>query len=186
MVTEIYSEKTKCPYLIAVAGGTASGKTTVCKAIIEEIRQDPLVSNASVGILSSDYFYKELSQENIKLANAGKFNFDHPYAFDFNLFRETLQKLMDGDPVVKVPQYSYVTHSRIGWIDFHNADVILVEGILVLYPKEIRSMYSMKIFVDCDSDTRLARRIFRDIEHRGRTLENIIPQYTDFVKPAFE
>lgn len=174
------------PYLIAVAGGTASGKTTVCKAIIEEIQHDPAVSEASVGILSSDYFYKELSPEMIKMANAGNFNFDHPHAFDFVLFREVLQKLLNGDPVVKVPQYCYVTHSRTGWIDFHNADVILVEGILVLYPKEIRCMYSMKIFVDCDADTRLARRIFRDMDHRGRTLENIIPQYTNHVKPAFE
>merc|ERR1712110_1154792 len=76
--------------------------------------------------------------------------------------------------------------SRTGWTDFANADVIIVEGILVLYHAPIRDMFEMKIFVDCDADTRLARRVLRDIEERGRSIETVLHQYTEFVKPAFE
>jgi len=120
------------------------------------------------------------------MAHEGNFNFDHPNAFDFDLFEKILKELASGKEKVKVPTYSYVTHSRTGWVDFDNADVIIVEGILVLYAQPIREMFEMKIFVDCDADTRLARRVFRDIEERGRSVEKVLHQYCEHVKPAFE
>lgn len=177
---------TKKPFLIGVTGGTASGKTSVCEDIISQVKRDPELQSASVAIMSQDIFYVELNQTQMEQAHQGNFNFDHPNAFDFDLFEEILRKLADGDGTVQVPTYSYKTHSRTGWEDFHNADVIIVEGILVLYHKAIRDMFEMKIFVDCDSDTRLARRVFRDIEERGRSVENVLHQYCEHVKPAFE
>lgn len=176
----------KKPFLIGVTGGTASGKTSVCEDIISQVKQDPELQSASVAIMSQDIFYVELDKVQLEQAHQGNFNFDHPNAFDFDLFEEILSKLARGDRVVQVPTYSYVTHSRTGWTDFANADVIIVEGILVLYSKAIREMFEMKIFVDCDSDTRLARRVFRDIEERGRSVENVLHQYCEHVKPAFE
>lgn len=176
----------KKPFLIGVTGGTASGKTSVCEDIISQVKEDPQLSKASVSILSQDYFYMPLNETQLAQAHAGNFNFDHPNAFDFKLFYEILQELATGKPIVQVPTYSYVTHSRTGWADFHNADVIIVEGILVLYQEEIRKMFEMKIFVDADADTRLARRVFRDIEERGRSVETVLHQYCEHVKPAFE
>jgi len=176
----------KKPFLIGVTGGTASGKTSVCEDIISQVKRDPELQTASVAIMSQDIFYVELNKSQLEQAHQGNFNFDHPHAFDFDLFEEILQKLANGEDKVQVPTYSYVTHSRTGWVDFHNADVIIVEGILVLYSKAIREMFEMKIFVDCDSDTRLARRVFRDIEERGRSVENVLHQYCEHVKPAFE
>lgn len=176
----------KKPFLIGVTGGTASGKTSVCQDIINQVKQDPELQAASVAIMSQDIFYVELNKVQLEQAHQGNFNFDHPNAFDFELFEKTLQKLADGEASVKVPTYSYVTHSRTGWVDFFNADVIIVEGILVLYHAPIRDMFEMKIFVDCDSDTRLARRVFRDIEERGRSVETVLHQYCEHVKPAFE
>lgn len=174
------------PFLIGVTGGTASGKTSVCEEIIEQVKQDPDLATAKVTILSQDIFYTELNDDQLRSAHEGNFNFDHPNAFDFDMFERVLRELATGKPVVKVPTYSYVTHSRTGWVDFENADVIIVEGILVLYAKAIREMFEMKIFVDCDADTRLARRVFRDIEERGRSVENVLHQYCEHVKPAFE
>merc|ERR1712038_768210 len=153
---------------------------------ISQVKRDPELQSASVAIMSQDIFYVELNQTQMEQAHQGNFNFDHPNAFDFDLFEEILRKLASGDETVQVPTYSYKTHSRTGWEDFHNADVIIVEGILVLYHKAIRDMFEMKIFVDCDSDTRLARRVFRDIEERGRSVENVLHQYCEHVKPAFE
>jgi len=176
----------KKPFLIGVTGGTASGKTTVCEMIIDEIQKNPDVADASVKILSQDLFYRELTDDQIELAYAGRFNFDHPQAFDFDLFKKTVELLLSGKPSVEVPIYCYKTHSRIGMQVFENADVIMVEGILSFYHRGIRELFDMKFFVDCDADTRLARRISRDVESRGRTIENVITQYVEFVKPAFE
>ena len=183
-------------HFVGVAGGTASGKTSVCKAIMslldttlkENQNQQLATSPPRVAILYADLFYKNLSDNNLELAKKGKFNFDHPNAIDFELFYKTIQQLNNGDrdAFVKIPIYSYVENRRIGWEDFQNADVIIVEGILVFYDARIRNMFELKIFVDCDADTRLARRVERDIAERGRTIETVLTQYTEFVKPSFE
>lgn len=176
------------PFLIAVAGGTASGKSTVCKKIVELLDQHNVDKlDQRVDIISQESFYRELDEKERVLAAKGCFDFDHPSAFDDKLMAETLQNIKSGLPV-KIPKYDFVKNSR----DTENeqtvnpADVILVEGILVFYFKEIRDMFNMKLFVDTDADTRLSRRVMRDINEHKRPLEQILNQYTKFVKPAFE
>lgn len=177
------SSSDRC-FIIGVAGGTASGKTTVCKCIMDSLT-DSNLSN-KVLILSQDSFYKPLTPGQINLAVKGHYNFDHPDAFDTDLMLEKIQKIRARE-TVEIPIYDFVNHCRSEeTYKVAPSDIILIEGILVLYIKELRSMLDMKLFVDTDSDTRLARRVQRDIVDRGRKLENVLTQYTSFVKPAFE
>lgn len=117
-----------------------------------------------------------------------QFNFDHPNAFDYDAFEKTISDLKEGKSNVEVPHYDFKTNSRIvgrGEI-INGADIIIVEGILIFFTKYMREIMDMKIFVDTDPDTALARRIRRDINERGRDLEGVLKQYETFVKPAFD
>lgn len=174
------------PFLIGVSGGTASGKSTVCAKIMELLGQNKVDHHQrKVAIISQDSFYKILTPEQKAKALRGQYNFDHPEAFDNELMYQTLKDIVEGR-VVEVPTYDFVTHSRLPEsITFYPADVVLFEGILVFYPLKVRDMFHMKLFVDTDSDVRLSRRVLRDV-NRGRDLEQILTQYTTFVKPAFE
>ena len=177
------SSRDQC-FIIGVAGGTASGKTTVCKCIINSLKEGNLSNK--VLILSQDSFYKPLTPSQISLAVKGQYNFDHPDAFDMELMLEKIQKIRARE-YVEIPIYDFVNHCRSEeTYQVSPSDIILIEGILVLYIKELRSMLDIKLFVDTDSDTRLSRRVQRDIVDRGRKLENVLTQYTSFVKPAFE
>ncbi|KAK2120494.1 hypothetical protein P7K49_001880 [Saguinus oedipus] len=155
-----------------------------------------------VVILSQDRFYKVLTAEQKSKALKGQYNFDHPDAFDNDLMHRTLKNIVEGK-TVEVPTYDFVTHSRLlETTVVYPADVVLFEGILVFYSQEIRDMFHLRLFVDTDSDVRLSRRgwrralrsdarlalaaaVLRDVR-RGRDLEQILTQYTTFVKPAFE
>lgn len=168
------------PFVIGICGGSASGKTTVAKKIIEALNV-PWVT-----LLSMDSFYKVLDAEQHRQADENQFNFDHPDAFDFDLLIETLKKLKEGKRV-EVPIYNFVTHAREKRFKFmYGANVIIFEGILCFTNKELLNMMDMKIFIDTDSDIRLARRLQRDITDRGRDLEGCLAQYERFVKPAFD
>lgn len=174
------------PFLIGVSGGTASGKSTVCAKIMELLGQN-MVDHCQrkVTIVSQDSFYRILTPEQKAKALKGQYNFDHPDAFDTELMCQTLKDIVE-EKVVEVPTYDFVTHSRMEEkIRVYPADVVLFEGILVFYTQEVRDMFQMKLFVDTDSDVRLSRRVLRDMR-RGRDLEQILTQYTTFVKPAFE
>ncbi|KAJ8286563.1 hypothetical protein GJAV_G00040610 [Gymnothorax javanicus] len=174
------------PFLIGVSGGTASGKSTVCAKIMELLGQNKVDHRQrKVDIVSQDSFYRVLTADQKAKALKGQYNFDHPDAFDNELMYQTLKDIVDGK-VVQVPTYDFVTHSRLPeLITVYPADVVLFEGILVFYTQNIRDMFHMKLFVDTDSDVRLSRRVLRDMK-RGRDLEQILSQYTTFVKPAFE
>ncbi|XP_076842440.1 uridine-cytidine kinase 1 [Brachyhypopomus gauderio] len=174
------------PFLIGVSGGTASGKSTVCAKIMELLGQNKVDHRQrKVAIVSQDSFYRVLTPEQKTKALKGQYNFDHPDAFDTELMYQTLKDIVEGR-VVEVPTYDFVTHSRLQEkIRVYPADVVLFEGILVFYTQEVRDMFHMKLFVDTDSDVRLSRRVLRDMR-RGRDLEQILTQYTTFVKPAFE
>ncbi|XP_068429533.1 uridine-cytidine kinase 1 [Clinocottus analis] len=174
------------PFLIGVSGGTASGKSTVCAKIMELLGQNKVDHRQrKVAIISQDSFYRVLTPEQKAKALKGQYNFDHPEAFDSELMYRTLKDIEQGK-VVEVPTYDFVTHSRLAdRITVYPADVVLFEGILVFYPQKVRDMFHMKLFVDTDSDVRLSRRVLRDMT-RGRDLEQILTQYTTFVKPAFE
>eukprot|EP01098_Paradermamoeba_levis_P011251 TRINITY_DN4813_c0_g5_i2.p1 TRINITY_DN4813_c0_g5~~TRINITY_DN4813_c0_g5_i2.p1 ORF type:complete len:278 (-),score=85.54 TRINITY_DN4813_c0_g5_i2:340-1053(-) len=166
------------PLIIGVAGGSAGGKTTVCTKISEKL------GNKRVVILSQDSFYRVLSQEERK--NVECFDFDHPEAFDWPLIWECFRALRSGSPFM-VPIYDFCSHSRKEEnISVYGADVIIFEGIHVFHSSELRQMLDVKIFVDEDPDTRLMRRIVRDVQQRGRDLNGILSQYERFVKPAFE
>ncbi|GLV43706.1 Uridine-cytidine kinase [Carabus blaptoides fortunei] len=178
----------KTPFLIGVAGGTASGKSTVCKRIMEKLGQvDMDHTERQVVCISQDSFYRELTQAEKIKAEKGQFNFDHPDAFNNDLILKTLQDILAGRKC-EIPSYDYRNNSlsteKVTTI--YPADVVLFEGILVFYFQEIRDLFHMKLFVDTDSDTRLARRVPRDIKERGRDLDQVLNQYMNFVKPAFE
>ncbi|EDW83412.1 uncharacterized protein Dwil_GK22830, isoform A [Drosophila willistoni] len=182
------NSEVKSPFLIGVAGGTASGKSTVCKKIMEQLGQAEMEdTQRQVVTISQDSFYRELSPAEKAKAQKGLFNFDHPDAFNEELMYETLQCILKGQKV-EIPSYDYRTNSLNfeEMLIIYPADVVLFEGILVFYFPKIRDLFHMKLFVDTDSDTRLARRVPRDINERGRDLDAVLTQYMTFVKPAFE
>ncbi|GIL75286.1 hypothetical protein Vretimale_7981 [Volvox reticuliferus] len=165
-------------FIIGVCGGTASGKTTVCDTIMQRLHDSCVV------MLHQDSFYRGLTET--ERANVAKFNFDHPDAFDTPLLLETLKRLRAGQQV-EVPTYDFSRHARSDEVRLTGpADVVVIEGILVLAMEEVREMCNMKIYVDTDDDVRLARRIQRDVACRGRDVAGVLKQYTEFVKPMFE
>ncbi|KAM5145149.1 uridine-cytidine kinase 2 isoform 1-T1 [Callospermophilus lateralis] len=175
------------PFLIGVSGGTASGKSSVCAKIVQLLGQNEVdYRQKQVVILSQDSFYRVLTSDQKAKALKGQFNFDHPDAFDNELILKTLKEISEGK-TVQIPVYDFVSHSRKEeTVTVYPADVVLFEGILAFYSQEVRDLFQMKLFVDTDADTRLSRRVLRDISERGRDLEQILSQYITFVKPAFE
>jgi uridine kinase len=170
------------PYVIGVTGGTASGKTSVCTEIKRR-----LGVKSSVAIVSQDSFYKSVEAGvNMPAGGVGEYNFDHPNAFDFVEMLRCLESLERGEGC-DVPQYDFVTHRRLEEREHVEAvDVVVLEGILAFYDQSVRDRMHMKLFVDTDADVRLARRVLRDIEERGRDVEGVLTQYEKFVKPAFD
>lgn len=172
--------KSKAPFMIAIAGGTASGKTSVSERIIKNLNV-PWVS-----LLCMDSYYNPLNPEDIEKAHQNAFNFDHPDAFDHTMLFETLLSLKRGEKV-EVPQYDFASHSRLSTtVSVYGASVVIFEGMFALYDKRIRDMMDIKIFVDTDADVRLGRRLRRDIAERGRDVEGVLNQYQRFVKPSFD
>jgi uridine kinase len=170
--------KRQAPFIIGITGGSASGKTSVCKQIVNQLGLPWVV------MLSMDRFYRPLTKE--ERADVSNYNFDHPSAFDYDGLVNSITSIKSGS-AVKVPRYNFTTHSREEQTDVvYGCDVVLVEGILVLYDKRVRDLLDMKIFVNTDSDYRLIRRIKRDIVERGRTVESVLDQYEKTVKPSFE
>ncbi|KAG1496480.1 hypothetical protein G6F53_012166 [Rhizopus delemar] len=168
------------PYLIGIAGGSASGKTSVAERVLKNL------SVPWVVILSMDSFYNILTPEQSKLAHQSRFDFDHPSAFDYDLLFDTLKKLKEGKSVT-VPIYNFSTHAREEkTTTIYGANVIIFEGIFALYDKRIRDMMDVKVFVDTDADIQLARRLQRDTLYRGRDVEGILDQYTRYVKPSYD
>uniref|UniRef100_A0A670ZD15 Uridine-cytidine kinase n=1 Tax=Pseudonaja textilis TaxID=8673 RepID=A0A670ZD15_PSETE len=175
-----HGTQSKEAFVIGLGGGSASGKTTVARMIIEALDVPWVV------LLSMDSFYKILTKEQQELAASNDFNFDHPDAFDFDLMIATLKKLKQGKSV-KIPVYDFTSHSRKKeWKMLYGANVIIFEGIMAFADKDLLKLLDMKIFVDTDSDIRLVRRLHRDISERGRDIEGVIKQYNKFVKPAFD
>lgn len=165
------------PIIIGIAGGTASGKSTFARNI-------DLKYKDKLTIISHDYYYK--NRPELTLEERATINYDHPNAFDTDYMIEQL-KLLKAGQSIEHPVYSYTTHSREDFTETsHPSRVIIVEGILIFENKELRDLMDIKIFVDADSDTRLSRRIVRDLESRGRSLESILDQYFTTVKPMHE
>ena len=163
--------------LIGIAGGSGSGKSTFASKIREQLR-------GKVSIIKMDNYYKPL--DHISLKERSYINFDSPEAFDIDLLFKHLQELKSGNNV-NCPLYDFELHTRKSeQRTIYAKKVIIVEGIFVLAIKEIRDLLDMKIYVDGDSDERLIRRILRDVKWRGRELNDIVNQYTEFVKSMHE
>ncbi len=165
------------PLIIAISGGSASGKTTVVNEIVERLK------SVDITVICHDDYYKD--QSHLSMEERLKTNYDHPNSLDNDLFVEHLHELINGKSIEK-PVYDFVNHNRKKeTIQVHPTKVIILEGILVLEEKKIRDCADVKIFVKCDEDIRFIRRLKRDIEERGRSLDNVISQYLSTVKPMF-
>ena len=165
------------PLIIAIAGGSSSGKTTVVKEIVDSLK------SVDITVICHDDYYKD--QSHLTMEERILTNYDHPNSLDNSLFVEHLQMLMEGKSINK-PIYDFVVHNRKAeTVVVNPTKVIIVEGILVLEERKIRDCADVKIFVQCDDDTRFARRLKRDIEERGRDLDSVISQYLSTVKPMF-
>ncbi|MGB4305403.1 MAG: uridine kinase [Coprothermobacter proteolyticus] len=161
--------------LLGIAGGTGSGKTTVAKTLHDIVPKD------QVTMLSMDSYYRDFP--NLSLEERRKLNYDHPNAFDFDLLYKHLQMLIQGESI-KVPEYSFELYGRTGNYEIVvPRPVIIVEGILLFYDERIRNLFDIKIYVDTDADVRILRRLKRDVEKRGRTLDSVIKQYLETVRP---
>ncbi|HPQ30555.1 MAG TPA: uridine kinase [Candidatus Syntrophosphaera thermopropionivorans] len=165
-------------HLILIGGGSCSGKTTIALAIGRRI------TGLKTVIISQDSYYKDLSA--LPFEERTKVNFDHPDAIDIDYLLSDLEKMMKGEPV-NVPSYDFVTHTRQeGTLCIAQAEVIILEGIFALYYPELLEMSDLKIYLDSDADIRLARRLQRDILERGRSVESVLNQYLETVKPSHQ
>lgn len=160
--------------VVGIAGGTSSGKTTVAQQIALALGE------ANIVVLQHDSYYKDLSAFGGKKPQ--EINYDHPDAYDTPLLIQHIRLLRDGKPVHQ-PVYSYTTYRRTSERVVEPKRIIIVEGILVFYEKELRDLIDVKVFVDTDDDERLLRRLQRDVLERGRTIESVMEQYRATVKP---
>lgn len=163
------------PVIIGVAGGSGSGKTTVAARVREA------APGKTVAILHHDSYYRDNSD--VPPAERERINYDHPQAFETGLLVRHLQDLRAG-VAVDVPIYDYASHSRTGAVRrVQPADIVFVEGILVLENADLRRLMDIRLYVDVDDDERLIRRLTRDIAERGRSLESVVRQYREVVRP---
>lgn len=162
--------------IIGIAGGTASGKTTVASRLYEETKK-----YGSVNVIRIDDYYND--QSNLSLEERRKTNFDHPSAYDKELLVKHLNDLKNGISINK-PTYDFTISTRSDIVEkIDPCNVIIVEGIMAFAIPELREMYDIKIFVDTPDDIRFIRRLKRDIENRGRTVNTVINQYLSTVRP---
>jgi len=165
------------PIIIGVTGGSGSGKTSVSRAIYSHFPEH------SIMMLEHDSYYKD--QSHLSFEDRLQTNYDHPLAFDTDLLIEHLEKLLNYETIEK-PVYDYVKHTRSEeTIVQEPREVIILEGILILEDERLRDLMDIKIYVDTDDDIRIIRRIKRDMEERGRTLDSVIDQYSTVVKPMY-
>ena len=175
IILQKFIENDKDMFIIGIAGGTGSGKTTVVKKIMKRLPA------GEVAIISQDSYYKDSSH--VPVEDRQKINFDEPAAFDWDLLIRHLKELKAGR-AIEMPTYSYLTCTRQEeTVHVDPSDVVLVEGILVLSDRRMREMFDIKVFVDADGDDRLIRVISRDCIERGRTPQMVIDRYERVLKP---
>jgi uridine kinase len=172
MMTE---SKSKNTMVVGIGGGTGSGKTTLADLIRKRMGMD------GIAFLAHDAYYRD--QKHLTPEERAKVNYDHPDSLETDLMVRHIQELLRGQ-AIEMPVYDFSTHSRkTETVHVSPKPVILVEGILIFVEKELRDLFDMKIFVDTDADLRLIRRLLRDIQERGRTLQSVIDQYLHTVRP---
>lgn len=165
--------------IIGIAGGTGSGKTSVARSVIERLGED------KVTFISQDNYYKD--HPHLSFAEREGLNYDHPLVFDNELLIEHLKQLKAGHGA-EAPIYDFTTHSRFKdkTVELKPCKIIVIEGLHVLSDENLRAMLDIKVFVDTDPDVRILRRVLRDIEERGRSIQSIHDQYLKTVKPMHE
>ena len=167
------------PILIGLAGGSASGKTSIAQILYNTFKP-----TNSVTIIREDDYYKD--QSHLTFEERKKTNYDHPFAFDHMLMTRQLDELIAGYSISK-PTYDYTMHNRSDITErIEPSDVIIIEGLFVLEEKEIRDKLDIKVFVDTAADIRFIRRLIRDVKERGRTLESVVDQYVNTVRVMHE
>lgn len=163
--------------VIGIAGGTGSGKSTMIRNISRKFGE-------SIALLSHDFYYK--AHDDMPYEERCKLNYDHPDAFDSDMFIEDIKKLRAGEPIFR-PVYDFTIHNRVEEVvEVKPAKVLIVEGILIFAEEKMREMFDIKLYIDTDPDVRILRRIMRDVKHRGRSLESVVTQYMTTVKPMHE
>ncbi|GAB6139235.1 uridine kinase [Halanaerobaculum tunisiense] len=166
------------PVLIGITGGTGSGKTTVANTIIDQLGDE------NISLLQQDSYYKD--QSHLDFEERKETNYDHPFAFDTDLLLEHLQQLLVGEKIDK-PVYSFKRHTRTSEvIPVNPTEIIILEGILILENEAIRDLLDIKVYVDTDNDVRFIRRLLRDIEARDRTMDSVVDQYLNIVRPMHQ
>lgn len=162
--------------MIGIAGGTGSGKTTVAERLAE------FMGSGRLALLKLDSYYRD--RTDLALAERERINYDHPDAFDWPLLLEHLHALCDNRPIA-VPVYDFAAYNRSSRsVALQPAQIVVVEGILVLFEAELRALCDLKVFVDADADVRFIRRLERDLAERGRSAASVIEQYLTTVRPA--
>lgn len=165
------------PYILGVAGGSASGKTEIVKTLKKHFED-------KIEIIEHDNYY--FAHDNLTMDERASLNYDHPQAFETDLLIEHVKKIINNEEI-DIPTYDFTIHTRSSdTLKKIPKPIVIVEGILVLENEELRDLMDMKVFVDCDGDVRLKRRITRDLVERNRTIESILTQYMETVKPMHE
>ncbi|MBE6051665.1 MAG: uridine kinase [Clostridium sp.] len=165
----------KKPILIGITGGSGSGKSTIANELYEDF------GGENIAMVQQDAYYKD--QSHLTMEERTKTNYDHPRAFDNTLLVEHLKALKEGKSIEK-PIYDFTIHNRAKETELvEPKEIIIVEGILILEDERIRDLLDIKIFVDTDADVRIIRRLLRDVEERGRTVESVVDQYLTVVRP---
>lgn len=165
------------PYIVGVAGGSASGKTEIVKTLKKYFED-------KIEIIEHDNYY--FAHDNLTMDERASLNYDHPQAFETDLLIEHVKKIINNEEI-DIPTYDFTIHTRSSdTLKKSPKPIVIVEGILVLENEELRNLMDMKVFVDCDGDVRLKRRITRDVVERDRTIESILTQYMETVKPMHE
>lgn len=177
MVKNMNEDFTRKICVLGVAGGSASGKTTIINKVKDYFGND-------IAVISHDSYYK--AHDDMPFEERCKLNYDHPDSFESERMAEDIRKLIKGHEI-QMPVYDYCNHNRSKeTVTVEPKPVIIIEGILVLEDRELRDLMDIKIYVDTDADERLMRRIQRDMVERGRSIESIIKQYSETVKPMHE
>ena len=161
--------------IIGVAGGSASGKSTLVRKLQEAFVDEHVTT------LCHDFYYK--AHDDLSLEERSKLNYDHPHSFDTDMMIEHIRQLKQGRSIQR-PVYSFTDHNRLPQtVCVQPAKVLILDGILILENKELRELMDVKVFVDTDDDVRLARRLVRDVQERGRDMNSVLKQYFSTVKP---
>jgi uridine kinase len=164
--------------IVGVSGASGSGKSLLSNSIVEDLGSDKVV------VITEDCYYKD--QSHLSPAEREKTNYDHPKSFEHSLLKKNIKQLLNGEDTI-IPKYDFSTHTRSSETTLisHNKSIVILEGILIFHEKKLRELMDIKIYVDTPLDISLLRRMQRDVKERGRTIDSIIDQYQETVRPMY-